>query len=301
MIQQKFQEILEKYVNDGQAAGCAVLLYKDGEVLASASAGVRNLDLPDPFDCRTVMLMYSMTKVVTAAAVMTLWDKGILTPETAVSEFFPEFGDLNVIGADGSMKKAESVLRVKHLLTMTSGIPYHWEGGASGDSTRAMLKELEEMPAESVTTAELVRRIGRCPLMFEPGTRYLYGLSADVLGGIAAAAAGMELRDYVQKTIFDPLGMTDTAFRVLPHMESRLARKYNMPEPGVFTPSDIYMDIPGIDRSPVIDMGGSGLYSTVEDFMKFGEMLRCGGKGIIREETVREMAKNQLPACISDD
>ena len=67
------------------------------------------------------------------------------------------------------------------------------------------------------------------------------------------------------------------------------------------TPSDIYMGIPAIDRSPVIDMGGSGLYSTVDDFMKFGEMLRCGGMGIIREETVREMAKNQLPECISAD
>ena len=301
MIQKKYQEILDGYVRDGHCAGCAVLLYKDGKELAYAASGVQAFDRPDPFDRKTVMLMYSMTKVVTAAAVMTLWDKGLLTPETAVCDVIPEFSDQKVAAPDGSLRRAENVLRVKHLLTMTSGIPYHWDGGVAGDRIREMLADLETLEPEKVTTLELVRRIGQCPLMFEPGTGYLYGLSADVLGGIVVALTGMELRDYLKQTIFEPLGMTDTAFRVLPHMENRLARKYNRDENGTFTPSDIYMGIPAIDRSPVIDMGGSGLYSTVDDFMKFGEMLRCGGMGIIREETVREMAKNQLPECISAD
>ncbi len=301
MIQKKFQEILDAFVKNGNASGCAVLLYKDGKELAYAASGVRDWDLSDPFDRKTVMLMYSMTKVVTAAAVMTLWDKGLLTPETPVCEIIPEFANLRVAAPDGSLKKAENVLRVKHLLTMTSGIPYHWEGGAVGDSIRAMLAELETLPAEKATTLELVRRIGKCPVMFEPGTGYLYGLSADVLGGIVVALTGMELRDYMKLTFFDPLGMTDTAFRVLPHMESRLARKYDVGENGVYTPNDIYMGVPAIDRSPVVDMGGSGLYSTIDDFMKFGEMLRQGGMGIIRKETVREMTKNQLPDCISAD
>lgn len=301
MIQKKYQEILDSFVQSGKAAGCAVLLYKDGKELAYAASGVRDLDLPDPFDRKTVMLMYSMTKVVTAAAVMTLWDKGLLTPETAVSEIIPEFADLMVSDGNNGLKKAENILRVKHLLTMTSGIPYHWDGGAAGERVRTMFAELEAMPAEKVTTLELVRRIGQCPVMFEPGTQYLYGLSADVLGGIVAALTGMELRDYMKKTFFEPLGMTDTAFRVLPHMQSRLARKYNVDENGTYTPSDIYMGIHAIDRSPVADMGGSGLFSTIDDFMKFGEMLRVGGMGIIREETVREMTKNQLPECISAD
>ncbi len=301
MIQKKYQEILDGYVRDGNCAGCAVLLYKDGKELAYAASGVRDFELSDSFNRKTVMLMYSMTKVVTAAAVMTLWDKGLLTPETAVCDVIPEFADQKVAAPDGSLRKAENVLRVKHLLTMTSGIPYQWEGGAVGDGIRAMLADLETLEPEKVTTLELVRRIGQCPLMFEPGTGYLYGLSADVLGGIVVALTGMELRDYLKQTFFDPLGMTDTAFRVLPPMENRLARKYDRDENGTFTPSDIYMGVPAIDRSPVIDMGGSGLYSTVDDFMKFGEMLRCGGMGIIREETVREMAKNQLPECISAD
>jgi len=301
MIQKKFQQILDRYVRDGHCAGCAVLLYKDGEQLAYAASGVRDLAMSDPFDRDTVVLMYSMTKVVTAAAVMTLFDRGLLTPETPVCEVIPEFSDLRVASPDGSLRKTENILRIKHLLTMTSGIPYHWDGSVVGESVRSMLSELETLEPEKVTTLELVRRIGCCPLMFEPGTAYLYGLSADVLGGVVTAVTGMELRDYMKQTIFDPLGMTDTAFRVLPHMESRLARKYDRHEDGTFTPSDIYMGIPAIDRSPVVDMGGSGLYSTVNDFMKFGEMLRKGGMGIIREETVRVMAKNQLPDCISSD
>ncbi|MBQ8186116.1 MAG: beta-lactamase family protein, partial [Clostridia bacterium] len=119
MIQKKYQEILDAYVKNGHAAGCAVLLYRDGEELAYASAGVRELGRTDPFTRDTVMLMYSMTKVVTAAAVMTLWDKGILTPETPVCEFFPEFADMDVVNPDGTLRKAENVMRVKHLLTMT--------------------------------------------------------------------------------------------------------------------------------------------------------------------------------------
>lgn len=309
MIQKKYQEILDRFVQDGQCAGCAVLLYQNGKELAYAASGVREFGQPDlfersferSFDRKTVVLMYSMTKVVTSAAVMTLFDKGLLTPETAVCEVIPEFSDLRVAMPDGTLKKAENTLRVKHLLTMTSGIPYQWEGGVVGDGIRAMLSEMEALPPEKVTTLELVRRIGRCPVMFEPGTGYLYGLSADVLGGIVVALTGMELRDYMKQTIFDPLGMTDTAFRPLPHMQNRVARKYNRDENGNFTPGDIYMGVPAIDRSPVIDMGGSGLYSTIEDFMKFGEMLRLGGMGIIREETVREMTKNQLPECISAD
>ncbi|MBQ8513268.1 MAG: beta-lactamase family protein [Clostridia bacterium] len=299
MIQKKYQEILDAYVKNGHAAGCAVLLYRDGEELAYASAGVRELGRPDPFTRDTVMLMYSMTKVVTAAAVMTLWDKGILTPETPVCEFFPEFADMDVVNPDGTLRKAENVMRVKHLLTMTSGIPYHWDGGVVGESVRAMLAEMEGMRAEEVTTLALVRRIGKCPLMFEPGTAYLYGLSADVLGGVVEIASGMGFGEYLRKTIFDPLGMHDTAFRPLPHMADRVARKYSVDENGSYTPSDIYMGVPAIDRSPSVEMGGSGLYSTLDDYMRFGEMLRCGGMGIIREETVREMAKNQLPACIS--
>ena len=151
MIQKKYQEILDSFVQSGKAAGCAVLLYKDGKELACASSGVRDLDLTDPFDRKTVMLMYSMTKVVTAAAVMTLWDKGLLTPETAVSEIIPEFADLTVVDGNNGLRKAQNVMRVKHLLTMTSGIPYHWEGGAAGECVRAMFAELNAPEYEDKT------------------------------------------------------------------------------------------------------------------------------------------------------
>ena len=90
MIQKQYQEILDRYVKDGQCAGCAVLLYRDGKELAYAASGVRDLDLPGKFDRKTVVLMYSMTKVVTSAAVMTLFDRGLLTPETPVAEIIPE-------------------------------------------------------------------------------------------------------------------------------------------------------------------------------------------------------------------
>jgi len=301
MIQAGLQKMLDDMIAGGQTAGAAVLLYRDGRELAYASAGVRDLDAPAPFDRRTVMRMYSMTKVVTAAAIMILWDRGMLTPESPVSDFLPEYAELQVCGQDGRLKKAETVLRVKHLLTMTSGIPYHWVDGPLGEHVRRQIEELNAHPELCRTTLDLAGQIARIPLQFEPGTGYLYGLSADVLGGIMVCLTGMELGDFLQQNLFDPLEMKDTAFRVLPHMAPRLARKYRLTQDGGLVPDDAYTGQPLFDRYDAIEMGGSGLFSTLDDFMKFGEMLRQGGLGIIREETLGEMTANQLPPAITDE
>jgi len=299
MIRQKFQKLLDALVGNKTVAGCAVLLFKDGTELAYAASGVRDLALPAPFDRKTVMRMYSMTKVVTAAAVMTLWDKGLLTPESPVCDFFPSFADLTVCGKDGVMKKAQNTIRIQHLLTMTSGIPYQWPANQGGAIAQNVIQELGGLPDSERNTVTMAAKLGHCPVLFEPGAEYYYGMSADVLGGIVEKVTGQTFEDYLSETFFKPLGMTDTAFTLLPHMAERVARKYVPGEDSTLLPDDSYTGIPAVDNSPNIQLGGSGLYSTLDDFVKFGEMLRLDGMGIIRPETVREMTKNQLPDAIS--
>lgn len=301
MIEKKLQEALQALVDRGSVAGCTALIYKDGTEFAYAAAGKRDLDLPAAFDRKTVMRMYSMTKVVTAAAIMKLWEDGALTPETPVSDFFPVYDNLQICAADGSMKKAQTVLRIQHLLTMTSGIPYSWEPGRGGQKAMEIMAHLGTLPDSQRNTVALAEHLGHCPILFEPGTAYLYGLSADVLSGIVEKVTNMSFEAYLSKTFFQPLGMTDTSFYLLPHMQPRFALKYKPGENGILVPDDGYVGIPVLDNSPEIHMGGSGLFSTIDDFMKFGEMLRRGGMGILREDTVREMAKNQLPDCIAKD
>ena len=269
MIKQKFQNQLDTLVENKAVAGCAVLLFKDGTELAYAAAGVRDLDLPAPFDRRTVMRMYSMTKVVTAAAIMTLWDKGFLTPETPVRDFFPEFDDLMICGKDGILKKAQNTMRIQHLLTMTSGIPYQWPANQGGAIAQKVIQELGSLPNSERNTVTMAAKLGHCPVLFEPGTEYYYGMSADVLGGIVEKVTGKTFEDYLSETFFTPLGMTDTAFTLLPHMTERVARKYVPSDNGTLIPDDSYTGIPPIDNSPNIQLGGSGLYSTLEDFVKF--------------------------------
>lgn len=281
------QKVLDRFVETGAAAGTSVLVYKDGKEAFFGYAGRLAVDRPAPFDRGAIMRMFSMTKVVTAASIMTLKDKGLLSVEDPVSRFIPEFADLKVAQPDGTLVPANKPLTIKHLLTMTSGIPYPDSNDVVG---QAYAREAASRDWSNATTLDMARSIAKCPLYFHPGDQWRYGLGADVLGAVIVAVTGMELSDYMQKTFFDPLGMLDTGFTVPEEKKHRLAVMYNISPDGVYTPRPAEDFGFGVK----VEMGGAGLYSTLEDFAKFGEMLRLGGKGIVSEESVREMSRNQL-------
>ena len=284
------QSLLNRFIEEKQAAGVSALIMKDGKEAFFGCAGLRRLDAPDAFDRDTIMLMYSMTKPVTAAAIMTLIDRGLLTPDTPVSEFIPEYRDIQVLRADGTLEPANTPLTIHHLLTMTSGIPYPGEGVSVMPWYVRAMQGIKD-PA-SLTTLDLARLIAACPLCFHPGEKWLYGLSAEVLGAVVEAAAGMTLGEYMKKTLFDPLGMKDTFFRVPDEKQHRLATIYARNDQNCLTPTTELFGF-ALDDSQV-EMGGGGLYSTLDDFARFGEMLRNEGAGLISPESVRLMTRNHL-------
>jgi len=291
----KVQKVLNDFVEKNLTVGASLLIYKSGREIFFGYAGKRDSNAAAHFDRDTIMLMYSMTKVVTAAAIMTLVDQKVLKPETPVYEFIPEYRDLQIIRPDGRLEPVSQPLTIHHLLTMTSGIPYPSIQPANDDNVspyyiRAM-QECKNM--KELSTLEFARLIASCPLCFQPGERWLYGLSADVLGGVIVAATGMELGDYMKKILFDPLDMQDTFFHVPEEKKDRLATLYNVDENGNFYPRRETFGF--ADQGDIkLEMGGAGLYSTLDDFMKFGEMLRLDGKGIISKESVQLMRKNHL-------
>jgi len=281
------QKILDRFVESGAAAGTSVLVYKDGKEVFFGCAGRLSIDKPAPFDRNAIMRMFSMTKVVTAAAIMTLVDQGLLRVTDPVSRFIPEFADLKVAQPDGTLVSANKPLTIHHLLSMTSGIPYP---GGNDVVSQAYAQETAGFDWENATTLDMARAIARCPLCFHPGEEWRYGLSADVLGAVITAVTGMELSQYMHKTFFEPLGMVDTAFSVSKEKKHRLATLYDISPEGKYTPR------PPEDFGfgTKVEMGGAGLYSTLEDFARFGEMLRKGGMGILSEQAVAEMSRNQL-------
>ena len=286
------QAFLHSIVETGQVAGASALVYQNGREIFFGCAGQRDLASGAPFARDTVMRMFSMTKVVTAAATLKLFEQNILGPETPVAAILPEYAHMNVLMPDGALRPARTELTIHHLLTMTSGIPYPDAPAPIPQMYEEQLAALGDMRACS--TREFVRAIARCPLCFDPGEAWLYGLSADVLGGVIVAATGMELGDFLKKTFFAPLGMADTGFSLGASQAARAATLYHCAADGTLAPHAAALGY-GLDESRV-EMGGAGLFSTLDDFMAFGEMLRQDGAGILSPASVRQMRTNRLTA-----
>ena len=285
------QAFLHDIVETGQVTGAAALVRQGGKELFFGSAGLRDLTAGAPFSRDTVMRMFSMSKIVTAAAVLKLCVRNILAPETPVAAILPEYAHMNVLMPDGTLRPARTKLTIQHLLTMTSGIPYP-------DAAPAPIPQMYEEHLAALgdmhacTTRDFVRAIAKCPLCFDPGETWLYGLSADVLGGVISAATGMELGDFLKKTFFAPLGMADTGFSLGASQAARAATLYSYVADGSFAPRAKALGY-GLDDSRV-EMGGAGLFSTLDDFMAFGEMLRQNGAGILSPVSIQRMRQNQL-------
>lgn len=291
VIMQRIQSVLDSFVEKNMCVGTSVLIYKDGQEAFFGSAGKLAQEGTKPFSRDAILLMYSMSKVITAVTAITLMEKGVFKAETPVYEIIPEYRNLQVVQEDGTLAPVKNPLTIEHLLTMTSGIPYVEPSMAVAPYYD---KIIEKYKGKSIDTVDMAKIVAECPVAFEPGSHWLYGFSADILGGVIAAATGMTLFDYMKKVLFDPLGMKDTYFHVPEEKRTRMAGLYNVMEDGSF---EAYLD--EHDQSHGLetyncDMGGGGLFSTVDDFMRFGEMLRKGGEGIISPESIADMCRNHL-------
>jgi len=288
----RLQELLDRLVEEKTGVGASLLIYEDGREAFFGSAGHMDLAGKEPYRRDAILAMYSMTKPVAAAAAMTLFEKGIITPETPVYELIPEFRDVQVLREDGTLSPPKTPLTIEHLLTMTSGITTPREG-------MDVMPYFQEQVARHIgkgpiSTLDIARIFAHVPLVFEPGAQYMYGLGVEVLGGIIVAATGMEFGEYLDRTIFGPLGMEDTFFAVPEEKKQRVAELYDVNDAGEFIirPKHTVLYEP-LDLSRA-ERGSGGLYSTLDDYIRFGEMLRKGGEGVLKPETIREMSRNHL-------
>ena len=298
------KKLFEEYVANGHAAGASVAVFKDCKERFYFDTGYADIERGYEMSHNTIFRCFSMTKPITSVAVLILMERGIIDMYSPVSEYLPEFAAANMKVMDGEeVVPAKREILVRDLMDMTAGTVYPDLGDEAGRKMALLYDAIsgEQDMGVKPGTMDFIRRIALQPLAFEPGTHWRYGTEADILGAVVEAASGMRFGDFLQKEIFDPLGMKDTAFYVPEEKKKRFAQIYRVVEPGVFAPdTEKHFGMEGYDEKPAFESGGAGLVSTVEDYGKFAMMLANGGTydgvRILSPYTVEFMGTNQLDA-----
>lgn len=296
-------EAIERGIADKKLAGACVGVYCAGKPLFEAAVGKADCEKGISMKRDALFRMFSMTKPVTAAAVMQLWERGRLDLTDPLCWYIPEFSNMMVAQGD-QLVPAERDILLKDLLNMTSGIPYPDIWNESQKCAAKIYDEINERLGTDrpVSTMEFCRMMGSVPLMFQPGAQWAYGASADILGGVIEKAADMPFDEYLRKNIFDPLGMNDTGFWVPEEKRDRFAQLYTWDNEngGIRVEPDPHLGMNDYLTKPAFISGGAGLVSTLSDYAAFANVLANGGvhpeKGVrlMGERTWRYMQSPQL-------
>lgn len=298
--QETMDRILQQEVTEGRVKGVSALVLHKGKELYYNQFGYADAEKAIPMQRDTIIRLYSMSKPVTAAATMILVERGELDLWDPVSKYLPCFKNQKVWDDEKGEVEAEREVTIFDLLNMTSGITYP---DAETEPGRRMQTVVETFVArrdagERVDTQEYMRGIASVPLVFQPGDRWMYGFSADVLGGVIEAATGKPYGGFLQEELFEPLGMKDTGFYVPKEKLARFAQAYEPTEDGQLIPhvgshlGEYYKE------DVAFESGGAGLVSTLDDYSHFAYMLAhkgvYQGRQILGRKTVEFMTQNRL-------
>jgi CubicO group peptidase (beta-lactamase class C family) len=301
---ERLSDALESYVDNGQLAGSVTLVARRGRIAYLEAFGQRDREANAPMQTDAIFRIASQSKAIVSVAAMTLVEEGRLLLTDPVGKYLPEFLATSVAmpqegGTGYDVVKARRPITVRDLLTHTSGFGYGTGLGAelweAAGQTGYYFADRDEPIRESV------RRIATLPAPAQPGTRWVYGYSTDILGALVEVVAGKPLDQVLRERILEPLGMSDTEFYLTRGKEDRLAAVYSMnegrleraPAPGNAVGQGHYVDGPRKSFS-----GGAGLLSTATDYARFLEMMRNGGtldgRRILGRKTVELMTTSHL-------
>lgn len=306
VIKERLQQVMDASVAKGETPGCLLMVIKDGEEQVYLESGYADIEAKKPVSREDIFRLYSMSKPITAAAMMILVERGVVDLAEPVSKYLSGFRDQIVRSADGRTEKPDHEVLLEDLMNMTSGLTY---GGMNetGRLTDALFEEvirgIEEENGGTIGTVEFANRLGKIPLLYQPGQSWSYGTSADVIGAVIEVASGMRFGDFLKKEIFEPLGMWDTDFWVPAEKQSRLEKVYDCQEgqpPVRYTENNLGIQNDMAYR-PAYEAGGAGLASTIDDYAKFAQMLLNGGTyngaQILRPATVKFLGSHTLSAA----
>lgn len=284
----KISQKLSNFVDKKILPGAVVLVAKNSHIAYEFACGFANLHTKQPLAIDSIFPVFSMTKPVTAAAMMILHDRGLWSPDDPIAKHLPEFAELH--GPGGAALIHAPTMR--ELMTHTAGFGY----GFAPFSFRNPYRRLKIWKATDLD--DFVRRVAKAPLEYQPGTKWRYSMSMDLQGAIIQRLSGQSLPDFMRSEIFEPLGMNDTDFFVPAEKRSRLVTLYHK----YFTwrMKEVRLAIFKRDgiAIPSLPMGGAGLYSTARDYARFAQMLLNGGTfegaRLISKSSTELMMSNHL-------
>lgn len=283
---------IEDLIERKKLAGGSVLILREGRIVYQKQFGYANRASKVEMKKDTIFRIYSMSKAITSAAALMLYEEGKLNLDDPITRFLPEFALLNVWQRRGDPFPAEPLPTIRDLLRHTAGFSYG-SGRHPVDRYYRRFKPLDR----NKTLAEMSRAISGAPLLFQPGTKWNYGINTDLLARVIEVASGQPFDEFLKKRFFIPLGMTDTGFFVPPEKAHRLADVYQ--SKGIFLTTKEPGKTSPFLRKPANLSGGGGLVSTINDYARFLQMITNGGefqgKRYLTEDTVKLMTTNQLP------
>ncbi len=305
----KIDAFINRYIENPSMPGGVFLIARKGKIAYFKSHGRKTLDQSTPYKNDDIFRIASMTKAVTTTAIMQLYENGMLGLDDPIHYYIPAFKEMKIVdtfnGADSSYTTipAKKDITIRHLLTHTSGITY---ATFNPGKIHTIYEEFGMHEAglfhHSWTTGEMVNRLAEVPLIFEPGTRYMYGLNMEVLGRIVEIVSEMELDEYFKQHIFDVVEMPDTYFHLPQEKHDRLVPIFSLDQSGklIMMPSSGELNV---NNYPTIEdnhhyAGGGGLSGTTLDYARFIQTLLddllYNRQKLLSRNTIELMTSDQL-------
>ncbi len=312
---ERIKPAMQSYVDKKQIAGLSTMIAHKGKVVHFEQVGQMDIEANMPMSDDAIFRIYSMTKPIICTALMTLYEQGRFHLFDPVAKFIPAFGTLKVLESDAAGEQTEVDLErpitIRDLLTHTAGLTYDF---LEDSPVSELYRQARLINNAERTLEELVGEIVRLPLAYQPGTRWHYSVAIDVAAYLIEVISGQSLNQFLKEKLFIPLGMVDTDFYVPTEKQDRIATMYGLPdiaapnmtvsklaeawESGFNERIDVSVTYPA-SNSGSFARGGSGLFSTAWDYMRFAQMLlnqgELDGTRILGRKIVELMHINYLP------
>lgn len=283
-------------VDEGQRAGVVWGVVKDGKLVQLEAYGQRDIAAGLPMETDTVFRLYSQSRAVTAAAILSLVDDGTVDLDDPVANYLPEIGKMQVIAELRRDQVVHTVpqdppMTLRHLFNYTAGLGYARDWPASLGMDQRDILDLDG------TLSDMITKFARYPLLAQPGDRWVYGFHSDVLGAVAEVASGRDFNDFLDRSLLKRIGMDDTGYWVRRGSANRLAVVYGPSDSGALELRNAPASGPYTKPGTMFSAGG-GLVSTVPDYLRFGQMILNGGEldgaRVLKAGTVALMGTNAL-------
>jgi CubicO group peptidase (beta-lactamase class C family) len=301
------QVLKRRYVDSGYLPGMLAYVYRKGQLVHTGLSGHMDIEHGKPMREDAIFRIYSMSKPITAVALMMLVEEGLIGLDDVVHSHIPAWKDLAVYASGMPSLLPDTPpsflttpalrpMKVLDLVTHTSGLTYGFMMRTAVDAAYRRAKITDRDSPEGLPG--MIEQLARIPLDFSPGTAWNYSVAIDVLGYLVEKLSGMRFGEFLQTRLFDPLGMNDTAFYVPSDKIERFACCYQPDPKGGLKLQDDACNSP-YAKPPMLESGGGGLVSTAHDFLRFCRMMLNGGTldgvQILSPKTVALFSLNYLP------